>query len=282
MSEEWSQSSIDKETVAVLGCGPAGLLAAHALSMSEQPFLIISRKEKSPIGGAQFLHAPIIGITDNDPDAEVQMLIEGTADGYREKVYGKNPAAQPSFVSFPVEDRIIPAWNMQAAYDKLWETYGFSVNDEQVTPQRVDELLERFKFVVCTIPLHRICYTAQGARPGQCRFTHVTIRITQGTQDHLPDDTILYNGTDSSSWARASKLFGHSFAEYGAESPIPPGYSAVEVAKPMANTCNCWDQRNLLRAGRMGEWKKGVLVHHAFNDTVMAAQVPVPTEGFDY
>lgn len=261
----------DKEFVAVLGCGPAGLLSAWALTLREQPFLIISRKEKSPIGGAQFLHEAIPGITAQEPDAIVGINTEGTSDVYREKVYGDDPQGQPSFVSFPREKHTLqPAWSMQDAYDKLWEQFEPMVNDRPVTPQLLDELLEKYKFVVNTIPLHLVCFTAQGARPGPCTFRHARIKIAQGTQDHLADNTIIYNGTTNSSWARASKLFGHSFAEYGMHAPLPPGYTAVTVNKPLENSCNCWDQRNLLRAGRMGAWKKGVLVHDAYNDVVQS------------
>jgi len=48
--------------IAVLGCGPAGLMSAHAAMVateSEADLAIFSTKRKSPLYGAQYLHQPI-------------------------------------------------------------------------------------------------------------------------------------------------------------------------------------------------------------------------------
>lgn len=256
----------DRGTVAILGCGPAGLLAAHACAMAEQPFTLISRKEKSMIGGAQFLHSNIPGLTPPMSDSVVALIPQGTADGYRNKVYGHDPSGWPASVSFPTERTAQRAWSMQSAYDILWDTYDHFILNEQVTPQMLDGLLDRFQFVVNTVPAHAVCLTAQGARPGQCVFRTAEINILHGgAGDSLHDNTIVYDGTDDMAWARASKIFGHGFVEYGVHGPKPPGMKMVTVRKPISTTCDCWSQRNLLRAGRMGEWRKGVLVHDAYN-----------------
>lgn len=256
----------DRGTVAILGCGPAGLLAAHACVLAEQPFTIISRKEKSLIGGAQFLHQHIPALTSPAPDGMVELVPHGSTDVYREKVYGPEPSKWPANVSFPTERRVQDAWSMQKAYDILWDIYDGMINNDQVTPQLLDDLLDRFKFVINTVPAHAVCFTAQGARPGQCQFRSVEININHGgAGEYLHDNTIVYDGTKDSSWARASKIFGHGFTEYGNHRPKPPGVRMVSIRKPISTTCDCWSQRNLLRAGRMGEWRKGVLVHDAYN-----------------
>ena len=48
--------------VAILGCGPTGLVAAHACAMKHIPFVIFSKKRKSFLFGSQYLHEPIPGV----------------------------------------------------------------------------------------------------------------------------------------------------------------------------------------------------------------------------
>src|SRR5262245_15995908 len=75
--------------VVVLGCGPAGLLAAHAASLYGCDVRILSIRQPSIISGAQFLHEHIPGVT-GDIDGHVLFMKAGTAGGYAKKVYGNS------------------------------------------------------------------------------------------------------------------------------------------------------------------------------------------------
>ncbi|HEY7420289.1 MAG TPA: hypothetical protein VH593_34240, partial [Ktedonobacteraceae bacterium] len=71
----------------VLGCGPAGLLAAHACSLNGADVRIFSLKRPSYISGAQYLHQAIPGLS-GAPDGDIMITKVGTREGYAKKVYG--------------------------------------------------------------------------------------------------------------------------------------------------------------------------------------------------
>src|SRR3546814_7896241 len=53
--------------VLILGCGPAGLIAAHAAKRMDADFIVMSKARKSFMNGAQYLHAPIPGVSLAEP-----------------------------------------------------------------------------------------------------------------------------------------------------------------------------------------------------------------------
>ena len=73
--------------VVVLGCGPAGLIAAHAAAMQGADIRIMSKPRKSFMNGAQYLHKHINGTPYSDP-FQVSYEMLGSPEQYRLKVYG--------------------------------------------------------------------------------------------------------------------------------------------------------------------------------------------------
>src|SRR5678809_864059 len=53
--------------VLILGCGPSGLIAAHAAYNRGADFIVVSKARKSFMNGAQYLHAPIPGVSIKEP-----------------------------------------------------------------------------------------------------------------------------------------------------------------------------------------------------------------------
>src|SRR4051794_14558085 len=106
--------------IAVLGCGPAGLMAAHAAKVCGADVDIFSRKRKSELFGCQYLHAPIPGMTDVAP-VTVRYMLNGDIEGYRRKVYGDTWDGEVS-----PEDLLgnHDAWDIRRTYDNLWAKYG--------------------------------------------------------------------------------------------------------------------------------------------------------------
>lgn len=246
--------------VAILGSGPAGLLAAHAIGITGYPIAVFSLEQKSVIGGAQFLHQAIPQLTDETPDATVTFNVVGDALTYAQKVYGFSP---PSVVSFHnVYDGMEqPAWQMQRHYDYLWEQFGNSLNVQQVTPdwlQKVSVDHEDFRMILSTVPLPAICQNPNHA------FAAQEVWIADHcVLNNLPDNTVIYDGTPHRGWYRASRLFGTGGTEYSAASlSSRPPVQTRQFRKPIRTTCDCWP--NVVRLGRFGEWKKGVLAHDAF------------------
>lgn len=263
----------DIKPVAVLGCGPAGLLAAHAVGLTGQPMAVFSIKKKSVLGGAQFLHSPIPGLTAEEPDFHITYQTRGDAMTYRHKVYGSDdPTTNPPFVSMDgIQDgQTQAAWNLAGVYDQLWDAFEGSINDEAISPQWLLDHGDQFRAVVSTMPLPMLCKARAGLVEANHSFTYQGIRVAQGDDagaaQSLPDNTVAYDGDLDHVWYRASKINGVCGVEYSDRNPLPPIPNLVPLQKPIQTTCDCWP--DVLKVGRMGMWKKGILTHHAFEDTV--------------
>lgn len=264
---------MDALRVAVLGCGPAGLLAAHGIAQAaddvgKRPveIKIFSSKRKSPLYGCQYLHRSIPGLV--LPARRVSYRLTGSITGYRKKVYGENEDVLTSVEELEADHY---AWDIRKAYDELWEMYEPAIEDYYLSPGSFSLLqpqLRRggFHLILSTIPAPAMCkdegctFTseqvwAMGDAPSLERFAQVPVQ--------LPDNTILCNGKPEMPWYRVSRVFGHHTVEWPVDAtPIPRG--ASRVTKPIRTTCEC--NPSVIRSGRYATWKKGVLAHTSFED----------------
>lgn len=267
--------------IAILGVGPAGLMAAHACVLQGKMVALFSRGDmdtmpiKSKLGGAQFLHMPIPGINDVEkPDAEVRYVLCGTAAGYRRKVYGDNPAVPFVSMENVRHDQTQKAWNLQATYDLLWEALVAStkVNVEHIGPQWIDKALEGgwFETILSTVPAPALCRSAAGLNGKPHLFAVQSVSIaTTCVLDNLPDNHVVYDGTSERSWYRCSRLFGIGGTEWSGI--VPPYGNLIKVSKPVRTTCDCYAGQ-VVRLGRHGTWTKGVLTHDAFLEAYRVVQ----------
>jgi hypothetical protein len=243
--------------VAVLGCGPAGLVATHAAVLAGSEVAILSKARKSVLHGAQYLHEPIPEITEEAPRL-VHYRLQGTIDEYRQKVYGEQWHGKVSPDEYGTEQDH-NAWDLRGTYDELWDMYGSGVQDVELRPDLVAGLVSKVDLVISTIPAPLLC-----AVPDQHAFQAQQVwaagqQVGSDFPFHCHKDTIICNGEESPSWYRMARVFDHTTVEW----PFRPSYSAaVPVNKPLAHTCTCLPQ--VLRVGRYGAWQKGLLVHDAF------------------
>lgn len=251
--------------VVVLGCGPSGLLAAHAAVHSGYDVTIYSSKERSKIGGAQYLHKPIPGLTPEDPDGEVTYIYKGTKAGYASKVYGDYAAP----VSWGKFRGVLNVWNLRAVYDELWNSYEHLIENRVLLPNEVCTIRQPGTLVLSTIPLAAICLRADlHSFNGQ--------RVLIGYKQFKPENNyIIYNGSPGELWYRHSHLFGWRSMEYP-ESPavllqteLVKGLTTVN--KPISSNCNCLP--TVVKLGRYGSWKKNALTHDAYFGAVSAMRV---------
>ena len=242
-------------TVAVLGCGPSGLLAAHAVREAGEDVDILSVYRPSTIGGAQFLHRAIPGVTGPEPDGEVGFVYVGTQENYAEKVYG----IRGFNTSWGEWKGLVGVWNLRRAYAKLWAEYEGKITDTQLDHDKVQAVMRSYDLVISTVPLKKIC-----SHPGLHRFFEQVVWITN--EEFTGDDMIVYNGIQVAPWYRASKIFGVSGAEYPNGNDL--NVEAARVVKPLGHECTCFP--GLVKVGRYGKWEKGVLSHHAYEDTLKA------------
>lgn len=269
----WSK----RHPVVVLGAGPAGLLAAHAAERAGREVSVFSAPgkdgtpQKSELHGCQYLHAYIPGVTmdGSGPRRKVRYLLDGTTDQYRRKVYGEGWDGQVSPDEYgPEQDHY--AWDLRKAYDLLWDRWSRRIAPLEVTPRMAEKVAAtRGQVVLCTIPAPSLCLD-----PGTHKFVSQDV-WAMGTRDGLnpdspshipyvaPANTVQCNGQDAPRWYRAATVFGQSTLEWPA-GPKPPISGVVAVKKPLSTDCVCHLGLRWHRLGRFGEWRKGVLVHQAY------------------
>ena len=240
--------------VLVLGAGPAGLMAAEAAQQVGARVRIASRIEPSVIGGAQYLHEPILGINSPVPDGFIRIKKVGTAEGYARKVYD-DPTAPTSWRKY-TNGQELPAWDLRRTYEQLRERWLPSVWAIDLNAETLQDLEEdgAYDIVISSVP-----------RPVLCRdralhtFTKQKVLIDMDSPVD-GENVIIWNGDPEVPWYRASKIFE---VTGGYEYPLGAVLAGAHVArKPLRTTCDCWPE--VLRVGRYGIWDKNVLTHDAY------------------
>lgn len=271
--------------VAVLGCGPAGLMAADAAWELGHDVDIFSLKKKSPIAGAQFVHAKTGWYCSPTHDLEVNVIKVGSAEGYAHNVYN-NIHAKTSWKKF-TNNSVLYGWDLKQSYDRLWDRYESHIVSEAVTKERLLELLKMYTKVISSIPLGVICHNKTHT------FTRQTVLILHGPareQDVSAGDIMYYNGLPDrlgvvpgeqftgASWYRFSQLAGYQAWEYGAhkmpkellEGSKQSHQEVSTVGKAVSTNCDCWS--DVIRVGRYGCWDKNILTHHVREQVLNALQ----------
>jgi hypothetical protein len=250
--------------VAVLGCGPAGLLAAEAAWWAGAEVAVFSQERAmSPHGGAQYLHKPIEGVTEEEPDGAVRFIKVGTREGYAEKVYG-DAKAKVSWDLF--DEATVPAWSMRGAYTRLWMNWAERIYEMGFgSVEEVEQRLGDFDLVFSTIPKKVLCKD-----PAHDFRQQDVILVPQA--EVAVNNVILYNGQLAENWYRSSYLFGIGWTEYAAHAGGPPILGERHQGfKPIGNDCDCLPER-IIPIGRFGRWERDVLTHHAYEDVVNELQ----------
>jgi len=266
------------KNAAVLGCGPAGLFATHALVENGWNVNVYSKKRKSEMFGAQYLHAPIPGLT-GEAFEWVDYQLTGTIEDYREKVYGVNPIQ----TSVETLEKRHKAWDIRAAYNVAWERYAGLISEQNVTPSFLNVVdwraitdmeplsldTRNLDLIVNSIPLQSLCY-----QPDSHQFFSASVWAIGDAPERgsyapfRPSPfTVMCDGTDDHGWYRASNVFGYATVEWPAKRK-PPLPGVAEVVKPLYTDCNCYRSKRMgyqfKPVGRYGQWAKGVLSHHAY------------------
>lgn len=245
------------DEVIIIGCGPAGLLAAHAAEQLGVTPVIISRKVKSVIPGSQYLHNAIPGLTSPYPDNTVLYTRIGTAAGYGQKVYG-DPNRETGWRNYAT---VYPSWNVHQAYDNLWFRYADRIEDtvENLEPAQISWLLDSNEMVISTVPAQHACYDKSHDFKG----ANYWIQTLPTPPEDEGRDVVVYNGILRDQWYRWSILGGVCSIEYAVSPPLSfTEDSVVKGIKAVSTDCDC--HPGLVRAGRWAEWRHGVLLNDAY------------------
>lgn len=246
---------------AIVGCGPAGLAAAHAAYGLGAEVTIYSPGIKSPQRGPLVLQRPIPAITTDHPTGYIrQLVIGGSILDYRYKLYGD--------INISVQGNILKTgyhcWNHIEAYDKMWDLYMNTTSD---TVNRVDGLVSSidlyviqkdFDLIINTAPLKDLCFDDH-------EFIFKAVEITDGySYPNQPENTTIFNAGDKFPWVRSAWLLGNSCTEW-LPGTAPRERNPLTIRKPIKHDCNCFP--HILCTGRFGAWRNETWVDTAYYDT---------------
>lgn len=273
--------------VLVLGCGPAGLFAAHAANFMGAHVDIMSKRRRSEMFGAQYLHTDIPGLTDDQHPFEVEYRLSGSLDEYLHKVYGEK-IPDPGKITADSLVGKYPAWDIRRAYLRAWDLYGSSIqNVEGIDARYMASVMysKRWDVVISTIPAKALCFRkedhdfpvrdiwAVGDAPERGVFSPDYVGET---------NVILYNGTNQEPWYRASNIAGYNAVEWPSKGLSAAGLTRASrdnasiVSKPIGTNCDCWVNgmlgeltgenkcARLFRVGRYGAWDRKGHTHQAY------------------
>lgn len=255
------------KNVAVLGCGPTGLIAAQAAFTCGAKVKIFSAKRPSEIYGAQYLHEPIPGLHLRQFKVDYQTW--GTPESYREKVYGAAWDGTVSPEDFPEPHN---AWDLREAYAQLWGDWEPYVEDVKLT--NFDQAnaavgFPEFDIVISTIP--RKVWMRPGDQFISQNVWAIGTGIGQEPVVSLPCNTVVCNGQETPGWYRASNIEGYQTVEWPESLRRVPLPGVVKIRKPLKFVPGPEQiESNMIYVGRYGKWEKGVLTTDAFRDVVEA------------
>jgi hypothetical protein len=263
----------------VLGCGPAGLFAAHAARQMGFGVDIFSKKRRSEMFGAQYLHTQIPGLTDDQQPFTVEYRLNGSLDDYLHKVYGKT-IPDPGKITRESLLGKYEAWDIRRAYLRAWDLFGRDVCDvERINNGWLHGVLGKaspWDVVVSTIPMPDICVNpehhfevrqiwAMGDAPERGQF------VPRDLSKFATDNIIQYDGTPENAWYRISNIAGYCAAEWPQDRSFDGPYPGrARVDKPVKTNCDCWDSfersKNVkvVRVGRYGAWHRTGHTHQAY------------------
>jgi hypothetical protein len=237
--------------VAIIGCGPAGLLAAHAVARAgHEPHIYSATRSPSPVTGGVYLHTGVPEISNGRPDGLIKCTKLGDGSVYATKVYG-HAQARTSWQRLPQGNH--PAWALAPVYEALWGLYGAAVNLLAVGPREAQDLAAAYPLVLSSAPAPKLC-AAEHDFPER----HVWY------QDEAPGlvqpQHMVYSGRWADQWFRASRVFDVPITEY------PVWVEGARLGRKVLPT-NCDCHPRIVRIGRWGTWTPGVLIHHAYGVT---------------
>lgn len=248
--------------VAVLGCGPAGLIAAWAAEQAGADVQIYSKKVQSIIPGSQYLHGPIPGVSSPYAEGVVQYIRLGTAEQYALKVYGD--IRETGWDNYYA---VYKSWNVRRAYHKLWDYFEPNIIDLEIDGLVLSVLLGEADKVISTIPQPALCHNDDHDFKGAEYYLR-QLPTPPADENH---DICVYNGLPDDPWYRWSILGGTCSIEY-TKPPSPNeengwrGEGWTTGLKCTTNDCDCYAHEKFMRVGRWAKWRHGVLLHDIYEE----------------
>ena len=268
--------------IAILGAGPAGMMAAHAVSQAGfQPVIYDRNPDKTRRNAGVFILHDDCGLALKSIEVDQRILgaeiyrreankLFLTCKAYNSKVY---PKEKPKPTSVSIMDAMkhprLSVFNVAEALDHLWNMYGKYVKPLEISGfADVFSLGSVYKRVVSTIPMPilfpDIEYFSTDA------FVYVS--------EAPPEDSFIYYNVGSAiNWYRCSAVYGVFTAEYANEQAALQDGHTIDKLKKVQKVIDC-DRKDqlpeipwLTLTGRYGAWDKTCLTHHVYADILTEA-----------
>jgi hypothetical protein len=275
------------DAIAILGCGPAGLIAAWTLEregIEKDRIKILSKSplQPSPISGAQFLHQPIGMMADTPPDGQIEFCRLGSKQVYAEKIYNE----PGKITSWEVIEPKTDAWKLDPVYSQLWRLYEDNLIASEINSSNMQTLIESGEYsqIFSTIPPEAYCHNASHD------FPKVDIAIAEPVESLDVPNFVIYSGREQDRWYRMSNIFGTSWIEFGhselhkynGEMQLNNSYDVwtdqiLFGCKPLGTLCDCFMNQGdapVVRVGRFGTWDRRLLLHHVPEQVRQGLQHP--------
>lgn len=240
----------------IIGCGPAGLAAAHAAHGLGCDIEIIAPKQKTPQKGPIFLNTPIPGISTDHPQGFIkQLVIGGSIVDYGIKLYGDVN------IGITRDGQLregIHTWDIREAYAKMWAMYHPFIVSYMVRPDEIRSLCDSVDLVISTAPANSLCIKNH-------EFVSQAVAMApRAAYDGQPDNTVIFNAYPDIPWVRSARMFGKYESTEYMLSNLPAGEEYRIIRKPIRTDCDCHPR--LFRTGRFGKWDNMAWIDTAYYD----------------
>lgn len=243
--------------VAIFGAGPNGLLAAYAVDrQGHTPVIYSNSLAPSELDSTMFLARAIPGLTRDSERFTVTVSKTGDREGYAKLLYG-TADAECSWDDLPL---YLDAYPLDLTYGRLWDAYKFDVITRTITTDLAEDISERYPLTISTLPAEVLCHNGKHTFEGVCTWLMKFERELLGRGRGL----MQYNGNPVvGRWFRYSGIRSWHVYEYARHKPPGPERRGW---KPISTDCDCLPKVH--RVGRFAKATRGVMNHHAYEDTV--------------
>ena len=253
-------------SVAIIGAGMTGLLAAKACLDKGITPTIFSAAKPHPGYGVRYLHdncgLPLKPI-------EIETAFVGFGDKFMRwdnadhrvmaELYAIKTGASKTNNSIHRSEKITTAYNWMDAWNML---QGMWIVDLEIKPEDMKTLSKKFDLVISTAPLNKV-YPHSKSR---CSFREMYVSSGNPYPDHkgwasTPENIIVYNVDPDSPWTRYSRVDGVEQTEY-----LRPVEGIHRVVKVDGKAKFYNHQHNVLLVGRYGKWDSTYMAHMSYYD----------------
>lgn len=268
--------------VVILGCGPAGIFAAHAAAEMGFPIEIYSLRRRSQMYGSQYLHSPIPGLT-KEAGRKVRHILIGRPEDYAPKVYGDEAREEPAHSWLTTDEQ---AWDIRQTYndgfrrylDRIQQMDGINAKDftnNYAQPHLAihDAFVDPKALIVSTIPATSTCNNLSHRFQGRAvQAVGEAPEAGVFLDDYsIEKETVTHNSEKSPSWYRAAHIFDHKTIEWPLTvRPFHP--DIVTITKVLGTDCDCFTD-SIMKVGRQGAWDRNYLTHHVYQNVKLALEI---------